>query len=251
VPTSALDSIAFGFTKDRRMGTQEMTDFLDWVARGTGVIAVLLAALGFMFREKWKQLLQRSLSADLERLKAELARDNAEHAAKLLPQFEQVKHDFQQKLEAYKVGLIAQAEAAKAQSELRKSIALRFSEVEFERLIALELLLAPIGTDIAAVGSIEAGAKTHQQAQQTLEKIRALGAAIELAEMFLSVEDRRELGTFRRTLLIFVNAYVGLEKPACPPNDPLLQQLIAQAASTHTNLKLQIKALGTFAHVAQ
>ena len=137
-----------------------MTDFLDWVARGTGVIAVLLTVLGFMFREKWKQLLQRSLSADLERLKAELTRDNAEHAAKLLPQFEQVKHDFQQKLEAYKVGLIAQAEAAKAQSELRKTIALRFSEVEFERLIALELLLAPIGTDIAAAGSIEIHFKT-------------------------------------------------------------------------------------------
>lgn len=228
-----------------------MTDFLDWVARGTGVIAVLLTALGFMFREKWKQLLQRSLSADLERLKAELARDNAEHAAKLLPQFEQVKHDFQQKLEAYKVGLIAQAEAAKAQSELRKSIALRFSEVEFERLIALELLLAPIGTDIAAIGSIDIRFKTLEQASQNLEKIRALGAAIEQAEMFLSNEDRLELGTFRKTLLAYLNAYVGLDKPVCPPNDPLREQLIAQSASTHSNLKRQIKALGTFAHVAQ
>jgi hypothetical protein len=228
-----------------------MTDFLDWVARGTGVIAVLLTVLGFMFREKWKQILQRSLSADLERLKADLARDNAEHAAKLLPQFEQVKHDFQQKLEAYKVGLIAQAEAAKAQSELRKSIALRFSEVEFERLIALELLLAPIGTDIGSIGRIETRFKTLEHESQALEKFRALGATVEQAEMFLSNEDQLELRTFRQTLLDYLNAYVGLDKPACSPNDPLLEQLIAQAASTHSNLKRQIKALGTFANAAQ
>ncbi|MFC7459623.1 hypothetical protein [Hydrogenophaga defluvii] len=229
------------------MNTQEIAEFLDWVARGSGVIAILLTALGFMFREKWKQLLQRSLSADLERLKAELARDNAEHAAKLLPQFEQVKHDFQQKLEAYKVGLIAQAEAAKAQSELRKTIALRFSEVEFERLIALELLLAPIGTDIAAIGSIDMSFKTHEQVSDTLAKIRALGAAVEQAEMFLSTEDRKEINTFRATLLEFLNAYAGPNKPVCAPDDPLREQLIDQAASTHGKLKRQIKALGTFA----
>ena len=228
-----------------------MTDFLDWIARGTGVIALLLTVLGFMFREKWKQLLQRSLSADLERLKAELARDNAEHAAKLLPQFEQVKHDFQQKLEAYKVGLIAQAEAAKAQSELRKSIALRFSEVEFERLIALELLIAPIASDIAALAGIETRFKTPEQATQALDKIRALGAAIEQAEMFLSNEDRLELGVFRRTLLDYLNAYVGWGKPVPPANDPMYQQLINQAASTHRKLKVQIKALGTFPQLAQ
>lgn len=228
-----------------------MTDFLDWIARGTGVIALLLTVLGFMFREKWKQLLQRSLSADLERLKAELARDNAEHAAKLLPQFEQVKHDFQQKLEAYKVGLIAQAEAAKAHSELRKSIALRFSEVEFERLIALELLVAPIGSDIAALARIETRFKTLEQATQSLDKIRALGAAIEQAEMFLPNEDRLEFSVFRRTLIGYLDAYVGLGKPVPPANDPMHQQLINQAASTHRKLKAQIKALGTFPQHAQ
>jgi hypothetical protein len=228
-----------------------MTDVLDWLARGTGVAAVLLALLGFMFREKWKQLLQRSLSVDLERLKAELARDNAEHAAKLLPQFEQIKHDFQQKLEAYKVGLIAQAEAAKAQNELRKTIALRYSEVEFERLIALELLLAPIGSDIAALALIDVQYKTMEQCSEALKKIQALGSADERAEMFLSTEDRLALRAFRQTLIQHLNSYVGLGKPSPAVNDPLHQQLISQAAATHRKLKRQIQALGTFAGVAQ
>lgn len=226
-----------------------MTEFLDWIARGTGVIALLLTVLGFMFREKWKQLLQRSLSADLERLKAELARDNAEHAAKLLPQFEQVKHDFQQKLEAYKVGLIAQAEAAKAKSDLRKSIAMRFSEVEFERLIALELLVAPIGSDMAAMAGIETRFKTHEQALQALNKIGAMGAAVEQAEMFLTNEDRMELALFRKSLIGYLDTYIGPGKTVPPANDPLFQQLINQAASTHMKLKAQIRALGTFSQL--
>lgn len=228
-----------------------MTDFLDWLARGTGVVAVLTALLGFMFREKWKQLLQRSLSADLERLKAELARDNAEHAAKLMPEFEQIKHDFQQKLEAYKVGLIAQAEAAKAQSELSKAIALRYSEIEFERLIALELLLAPIGSDIAAVAGIDAQYKTTTQTSEALEKIRALGSAVEQAEMFLPTDDRLELGKFRETLIQYLSAYVGLGKPSPPSNDPMHQQLVSQAAATHSKLKKQIRALGVFSNVTR
>ncbi|CAD5374852.1 conserved hypothetical protein [Rubrivivax sp. A210] len=223
-----------------------MAEFLDWLARATGVAAVLLALIGYMFREKWKQILQRSLSSDLERLKAELSRENAVHAASLLPQFEQIKHDFQQKLEAYKVGLIAQAEAAKAQSELRKSIALRFSEIEFERLVNLELLVAPIGTDIGAIGDIDPQYKTLEQRTKALADIRALGIATEQAEMFLSLEDRMELTVFRRALLDFTVAHVGIGNPAPGANDELREKIITLASSTHTKLKARIRGLGTF-----
>jgi hypothetical protein len=48
----------------------------------------VLGVLGFMFREKWKQILQRSLTEGIERQ----------------------RHKLQQELEAYKVSLIAQAE---------------------------------------------------------------------------------------------------------------------------------------------
>ena len=82
------------------------------------------------------------LSKDLENHKSELAKSQAEHVASLAPQLEEIKHDFERKMEAYKVTLIAQAEAAKAKAELRKSIALRISEIEFERLVKLEQIMA-------------------------------------------------------------------------------------------------------------
>jgi hypothetical protein len=128
-----------------------MIEILDWLARAGGIIALLLTALGFIFKEKWKQILQRSLAEDLERLKSELSKSQAEHAASLTPQLEQIKHDFQQKLEAYKVSLIAQTESVKAKSELRKSIALKYAENEFEQLMKLELTLSPITSLVVAL----------------------------------------------------------------------------------------------------
>ena len=78
-------------------------DFLKWILTTTGATAVVLGFLGYLFREKWKLILARSLAQDLERLKHELVMAQAEHAASLTPQLEAVKHDFQQKLEAYSV----------------------------------------------------------------------------------------------------------------------------------------------------
>jgi hypothetical protein len=71
-----------------------VTEFFNGMIGG-GIATLLIAAIGFVFREKWKQMLQLSLVEDME----------------------QIKHDFQQKLEAYKVTLIAEAEAAKEQKQ--------------------------------------------------------------------------------------------------------------------------------------
>jgi hypothetical protein len=45
---------------------------------GGGIATLLVAVIGFIFREKWKQMLQRSLVQDME----------------------QIKHDFERKMEA-------------------------------------------------------------------------------------------------------------------------------------------------------
>jgi hypothetical protein len=175
-----------------------LINFLEWLARAGGLIAIIGVLLGFMFREKWKQILQRSLAEDLERLKSGLAKSQAEHAASLTPQLEQIKHDFQQKLEAYKVSLIDEAEAAKAKGELKKSIALRYAEIEFERLAALERAASPIAPEVIALACIDLAFKSADQLSQTLEQIRALGKASDEAEMFVSLEDRKQLIEFRQ-----------------------------------------------------
>jgi hypothetical protein len=222
-----------------------MTEFLDWLARAVGVTGALVAIVGYMFREKWKQVLQRSLATDLERLKGQLSKESAEHAASLTPQIELIKHDFQQKIEAYKVSLIAQTEALKAQQELRKSLALRYSEIEFERLIALELQLARIGPRTLAAGCIDPSTKTLDQQRQAVEDISELGVVSAQAEMFISQPELMAIIEFRQKLFAFVEQFVGPNKPTPPDQYPLELELQQLAASTHVSVKNRIKALGT------
>ena len=222
-----------------------MIEFLDWLARASGVLAILLAIFGYMFREKWKQILQRSLSEDLERLKADLQRSAAEHAASLAPQLEQVRHDFQQKLEAYKVGLIAQAEAVKSENELRKRIAMRYAEVEFERLVALELELAAISSEIIPLGGLAAHDKSLVQFNRTITKIARLTTSTTQAEMFLSLEDQEILLSLRSKLIEYTSDHIGPSKP--PPVDlqASMRQIAALAINCHSSIRSRIKSLGT------
>lgn len=226
----------------------DITDFLDWLARAVGVVGALIALLAFMFKEKWRQVLQRSLAQDMERLKGQLTREAAEHAASLTPQIETIKHDFQQKLEAYKVTLIAQAESAKAQSELRKSIAIRFSEIEFERLVALERTLARIGSRTLALGAVDTNAKDLDQQKGCLQEITELGALTSQAEMFLTSADTLEILDLRRALIDFLGLYVGPQKPKSDPDSPLEKEIVALSVSTHSKLKDRIRELGTLPH---
>jgi hypothetical protein len=95
----------------------------EWVTQlfngmiGGGAVAGLVTFLDFRLREKWK-------------------------------------HDLQQKLEAYKVSLIAEAEAAKAKQDLKKSIALRYAEIEFERFVELEHIVAGLSPEVLAYAVI-------------------------------------------------------------------------------------------------
>lgn len=222
-----------------------MIDFLDWVARAGGIITVLVAVLGFLFREKWKQMLQRSLAEDLERLKSELAMSQAEHAASLTPQLEQIKHDFQQKLEAYKVSLIAETEAVKAKGELRKSIALRYAEIEFERLVKLEHVMSPLATDVLALAAVDVQHKTEEHSDQAVEKIQALTRVTEEADMFISRELGIQLLDFRAKVILLIQQHIGHGKPALTLGDQLANELMAATSELHGKLKERIKALGS------
>ena len=221
-----------------------MIEFLDWITRAGGVIAVLLLILGFIFREKWKQILKRSLAEDLERLKNELAKDHAEHSASLIPQLEQIKHDFQQKLEAYKVSLIAETEAIKAKGDLRKSIALRYAEIEFERLIKLEQIIAAISSEILSMAVVDTSNKLVEHLTIALKKVQELDLLTREAQIFISLEDRKQLIELRSQLIDIAKDYVGLGKPALPKNNQESVKIIENSAIIHSKLTKQIEALG-------
>lgn len=221
-----------------------MIDFLQWLAKAGGIVTIIITLLGFIFKEKWKQILQRSLLEDVERLKDSLVKSQAEHAASLTPQLEQIKHDFQQKLEAYKVSLIAQAEAVKAKGELKKSIAMRYSEIEFERLIVLERIIASIASEIGSFATIDIKHKNLKHVDQSYEKIDQLNTACLEVEMFISLEDHADHLVLRKELLDIISKYVGPNLPSLPNDGPEITSLITAASNAHTKLKNRIKSLG-------
>ena len=200
-----------------------MIEFLDWVARAGGVIAFLTALLGFMFHEKWKQLLQRSLSEDLVKLKNELAKSQMDYAASLTPQLESIKHDFQQKLEAYKVSLIAEAEAVKAKGELKKNLALRYAEIEFQRLVNLEGVVSSIATEFLSMASIDTKFKREENSLEAITRIRELGNAMNEAAMCLSIEERLQLSKLRRELVNVMVEHIGPDTPTLDGSTELQQ----------------------------
>ncbi len=221
-----------------------MLDFLDWLARAGGFLALLVALLGFVFREKWKQILAKSMAADIERLKADLAREHAEHSANLAPRLEAAKYDFQEKLEAYKVSLIAETERIKAQNELRKSFAMRLTEVEFERLIELESSLASIYSLVLGRAKALTKDKNVQHMVDVNKRLGELDLAMDKAEMFMPLEDRREMLDFYAKLLDLSVYHIGPDKPPFDTASQGGQEILRLASVTHTKVKDRIRFLG-------
>jgi hypothetical protein len=131
----------------------------------------MIGLLGWMFREKWKQMLSRSLGLDLEREKARALRE----------------------LEGYKVSLIAEAERHKAKVELRKVIAVKHTTQEYDALVALYDLLMTATSTICTRATLapaqnlesEALAKQFQVALNAHEKF---DQAVGRANLFLGLE---------------------------------------------------------------
>lgn len=221
-----------------------MLEFLDWLARATGVIAITLATLGFIFKEKWKQILQRSLAEDLERLKSELAKSQADHIASLTPQLEQIKHDFQQKLEAYKVSLIAETESVKAKSELRKSIALKYAENEFEQLMKLQLTLSPITSLVVAFITTVPAQKTVQQLGDYIAEMQALSKIIQQASVFLTHEYRLEIAQLQQQIHHVSLNRIGPGTLSLNTNAPEINDLMLRSAKILNYLQDKIISLG-------
>lgn len=138
-----------------------------WSTLGSGAVAAtLLAVAGYLGRSQ----LAHWLSRDLEKIKAQHARE----------------------LEAYKVGLIAEAERAKASQEVKKSMAIRIAEKRFEALDKLHRSLAVQPSLVAA--TIKHCASTHRvvkpEQQDTLTLGNAeMGTAISLCTPFLNAEE--------------------------------------------------------------
>lgn len=218
----------------------DVFDFLKWLLANTLTTAAAIGVLGFVFREKWKQMLTRSLAQDLEKLKAELQRESAEHAASLTPQIEQAKAEFQHKLEAYKVSLIAEAEHAKALADLKKSIALKYTAIQFDRLVSLEKALSPFTWKVCGMGAASADSEADWVKYVGLTE--ELATLMEEAGMFLESSQMKALMKLRIDVHKFATDYIhsGRLGATAETTRPLLKD----SAECILSIRKQIMAIG-------
>lgn len=189
-----------------------LVDLLAWFAGEVLPPAMVLAALGFLFREKWRQILSRSLSRELEGYKHELALLQAQHAASLTPQLEAVKHEFQQRLEAYKVSLIAEAEAAKLKTDVRKTVANRFIEIKFERLMEVDKCWRVCADFVLTATMQSVEMRKLEERGRAIELLGQWRDACAASEMFFPTEEQRLLYEATRRLQSLIEYIGGTEK---------------------------------------
>jgi uncharacterized membrane-anchored protein YhcB (DUF1043 family) len=228
---------------------------LDWLILIALIVAAIDALLGGILRAKLMQMLQRSLKKDIENHKAELskelenhkselAKNQAEHAASLAPQLGKIKHDFERELAAYKVSLIAEAEEAKAKQDVKKSIVLRYSEIEFERLVELEHIVAGLPPEVMAYAAMAAEQKTDKQRRLILDKVTEFNIANHRVGMFVSFEDKQKVTELTQGLINIIDKHVGASLPPIADNNPALSDVMQAAARVALVVRGRIKELG-------
>lgn len=179
-----------------------------WLLEATVPPVAVMALLGFLFREKWKQILTRSLQVDLQRQRHEFARD----------------------LEAYKTSLIAQAEAVKLRSDVHKTLANKYMEKKFDALLVLEEKLAHAGGLVAASLAYPEAARDAGQVGEAIGAIGEFSKAWRAAEMFLDLPERKVVvGMLEKLsqMLDHIGPGKALLGPETPAGNELMQMRIA------------------------
>jgi hypothetical protein len=143
-----------------------------------------------------------------------------------------------------KVTLIAEAEAAKAEQELRKSIALRYAEIEFERLVELEQIITPLTFKVLTYAKCDPGSKTNEQLARVLEKSDELSRAVERAGIFITLQDERKFLEHRKLLQGVISLDIGPNQPILTDNDQEIDNLLKSNIALNNIVRKRIKQLG-------
>lgn len=195
---------------------------MDWinVIASAGAGTVLLSLGVFVFNESIRQWLTRSVSADLERLKSDLARE----------------------VEAYKVTLIAETERAKANQQIKTALALRIGEKRFEAIADLNAMVIGLAPPVGAIGTTvydppftDIHEKVFRdQWAEAAKLVNDFGKAIDLAQPFISTDKLRDLLELRGHAFAVLRARDSIRVGPISENDPRVHSLLATSGRVQT-----------------
>lgn len=220
----SLESISSNIT--------QYTNALDYAARSTPFFLVLCGLLAYYYREKIKSLLARSLSVEIEQLKAEFAKDLAQHQSAL-----------QRELEAYKVSLIAETEKIKAAQDVRKSIALKFYERRFQAITSILDIHMGIDTDLGSLLSANYSDNEtlfKEDRESIRERLRVYGEVYHSSIIFISNELREHVLDFRGVAFELLSLRKTAADPAIEKDNEAISELLELATNLEGELKKSI-----------
>ena len=178
---------------------------------------VLIAVLAWWFRVRLKQSLAKALNAHTE----------------------EVKLAAQRQIEAYKVSLIASVERQKAQSELKKAIAIKHATQEYEALVELHVKLGAVPGSVLSSASFFPTSGLDQakrlEAYNILDaELNLLASAADSVHLFISPEQSIELLNLRKILQETAFQCVFLGSSAAPTDEH--RQAVTGAAAFFRNV---------------
>ncbi|WP_218016551.1 hypothetical protein, partial [Curvibacter delicatus] len=138
----------------------------------------------------------------------------------------------QRELETYKVSLIAETERAKAEQDVRKSIALKVADRRFNAYAALIDAHLGFDTDFSVhltvdVGSDDAARKQYLQAHGAfLDRLTEYGNKLDAAGLFVDRELRMKINKFRSLVAGLLRRRMTATDPALPDEDSELDRLM-------------------------
>lgn len=198
-----------------------VVEAVELLAKASSLIILFAGIVSFFLREKIKQMLNRSLTIEIETRRKDLQKELAEQAAL-----------YQRELEAYKVTLIAQAEQIKAAQEVKKSLALRIAERKFTAISTLLDAYTGIELQIAALvtsnfpGDAPIATRSFlSQANAIVERLQQLSSAKNAASPLLPIDVRRKLATAGKQLTDVLGMRPNPDAPHIDQNSPVLNAM--------------------------
>lgn len=203
----------------------ELTAILDWAARLTPIVLAVGGFIAFLSRERIKHY----FAGDLEDRKAKLLRE----------------------LEAYKLGVLAEAERNRAQQDVRKSVALKVVERRFHLLSELIGTQAGLDTDVTTFVQLSYPDQGSFRAAHAsiLERIRQHGLASERAFLYLPRPIRQQIVDLRGVLVRTLGAYSEFGSPRLAAGDPTLNTIFTASLEIERAIEAQLRDYENFVGV--
>lgn len=206
-----------------------------WFSVAIGVLLPVTGLVAFFLREKIKQRFARSVALELEKERAELARDQAKYSSEL-----------QREMEAYKVSLIAEGERIKAQQHVKTAVALRIAERKYAALSDINKEMSSLQYDLTHLLETPQGENPIRYEKKwatQVDGIVATHAVVDEASSFLSPTMLERCREFNSSVARALESRPGVDTEPLTAESQEMKRLSSAFENWRSQVDLEFRNL--------